>query len=328
MAIYFIVLVMELRHLETFLAISELKSFTKAAEQLFLTQPTVSKQIVDLESFLGVRLLDRTKRSVELTRAGELVLQYVRDFVYLKKELLQAVASFKGLKSGTIRIGASTVPGIYILPPILAAFREKYSEIALTMAISDSRDIITRTEQGELDVGFVGARDKHRKVDYRRFMEDTITLVAPTGYPDVIGIDDLKKYPLIVREQGSGTRKSFDSAIRKLSPGNPVEFRIAAELTDTEAIKGLVRSGMGIAYVSRMAVSGELDRGTLKTIRVSGFSGIRRTFFLITRKGRTVLPQVKALIDLIDAQRPRAALKASRAGLLSNDPGKEVGRMD
>lgn len=292
---------MDLRHLETFVRISELKSFTRAAEELYLTQPTVSKQIVDLERYFDIRLIDRTKRSVELTRAGELLLRYAKDFIYLKREVIEAMANFKGLKKGAIHIGASNIPGIYILPGVLNSFRERFPEIVIRMTISDSKDIMVRVEQGELDIGFVGAKDDARKLEYKKFLDDTIIMVAPGAFPDSIDMKDLGNYPLIARETGSGTRKAFDTALRKLNAEAAAGLRVTVELTDTEAIKELLKNGMGMAYISRMAVHEELTKGILKILRIPGFSGIKRSFFIVTKKGKTVLPQAKALVDTIES---------------------------
>ena len=154
---------MDLRHFETFLKIAELKSFTKAAEAICLTQPTVSKQIVELERFFDVKLIDRTKRTVALTRAGEILLKYAKDFVNLKKDTIEAIAAFRGVKKGTIIVGASTIPGIYILPKVLSAFKKEYDGIQIKLIISDTKDIIEKMEDGDIDIGFVGAKRRHRE---------------------------------------------------------------------------------------------------------------------------------------------------------------------
>jgi DNA-binding transcriptional LysR family regulator len=290
----------DLRHLETFVKIAELKSFTAAAEALYLTQPTVSKQIVDLERYFDIRLLDRTKRSVALTKAGEILLKYAKDFLYLKKELGEAMADFKGLRSGDLQIGASSIPGVYILPQLLQMFKGEYDRIQVRLLISDSGIVTKRMEDGDIDIGFVGAREESTKVEYRKIMDDTIILVAPLGYPDEIPAADLVRYPFISRELGSGTRKSFDAALSRLGiiPGK--NLQITAELSDTEAIKGAVKSGMGISYISELAVTGEISRYDLKQFRVTGFQNLKRAFYVITRKGKAKPPQVKALMNILD----------------------------
>ena len=293
---------MNLRHLETFLKIAELKSFTKAGEELHLTQPTVSKQMVDLEAFFGVRFIDRTKRGVALTKAGDILFKYAKDFLILQEETLGAVAAFKGLQRGHIRMGASSIPGVYILPPILKLFRERYESIQLQLAISDSEDVSDKVEQGDLDIGFVGARDENRKLAYQAFLDDLIVFVAPPAYADSVSVEGVRDYPWLVREAGSGTRKCFDGALKKRGI-SPADLRIVAELGGTQAIKEAVKQGMGVAYLSLRAISDELQNHTLKTFTVEGIPGVKRSFYTALKKGRTQSPSVQALLKTINEWR-------------------------
>ena len=291
---------MDLRHLETFVKIAELRSFTKAAEALCLTQPTVSKQILDLERFFGVRLIDRTKRSVALTKAGEILLKHAADFLVLKKETIADIAAFKGVKKGSMIIGASTIPGTYVLPWALNVFHREYGGIQLKLIISDTADVLNKTDRGEVDIGFVGAKDESRKVDYRKILEDTIVIAAPRDYPDSIHVKQLIEYPFVAREAGSGTRNTFELALKTHAPFPASGLKTVAEFSSTQAIKEAVKGGMGLAYISRMAITDELAHGQVKLLRVEGFPDIKRAFYMVTKKGKTPLPQTKALIDILE----------------------------
>ena len=282
--------------------IIELRSFTKAAEELGLTQPTVSKQIVDLEQFFQVRLIDRTKRSLALTRAGEILFKHAKDFLSLKRETIEAMASFRGLKSGSLRLGASSIPGVYILPPILKAFKGRFGGVDLTLVLSDSQNITDRVENGDVDIGFVGSREETKRIAYKQFLEDSIIFIAPLEFPELIDIHDIAKYPLLVREPGSGTRKCFETALLKRHL-KPEDLHVVGELGDTEAIKAAVREGMGISYISNRAVREELSRGLLKVLSVKGFPGVKRSFYIITKKGRSTSPQTEALLRIINEWR-------------------------
>ncbi len=282
--------------------IVELKSFTKAGEELHLTQPTVSKQMVDLEAAFDVRFIDRTKRGLALTRAGEILLRYAKDFLALRDETLNAIAAFKGLRRGNIRMGASNIPGVYVLPPILKAFRERYEGIQLQLAISDTGEVSDRVEEGDLDIGFVGAKDETRKLVYQAFLDDLIVFVAPPDYADSVGIEEIKRYPLLVREAGSGTRKCFDVALRKKGI-TPADMQIVAELGDTQAIKEAVKQGMGVAYLSLRAITEELKNRTLKVLNIDGIPGVKRSFYTVLKKGRSQSPQVQALLKTIQEWR-------------------------
>jgi LysR family transcriptional regulator, transcriptional activator of the cysJI operon len=287
-----------IHHLETFVKIIELKSFTKAAEELYLTQPTVSKQIADLEQFFQAKLIDRTKRTAGLTGAGEILFRYAKDFLALKRETIDAIAAFQGLRTGSLRIGASSVPGVYILPSMLKIYKERFPAIEVSLFLSDSREVTGRVESGDLDIGFVGSREETKNVSYHHFLEDNIVFVAPLEFPDSIDLQDLPAYPIVVREPGSGTRKCFEAALKRRHV-RPMDLRVVGELGDTEAIKAAVRTGMAFSYISNRAIEDELASSAFKLLQVRGLPGVRRRFFIIHKRGRSLSPQSEALVKII-----------------------------
>jgi DNA-binding transcriptional LysR family regulator len=294
---------MDMRHLETFVKITELRSFTKAAEALYLTQPTVSKQVFDLERFFGIRLLDRTKGDVTPTKAGHIVLRYARQFLALRKDLLSTMDAFKGLHRGNIVIGASSIPGIYILPAILNVYKKRYGEIDLKLVISDTKATLDRLEEGELDIGFVGAKRESTNIDYRKLVDDTLVFIGPSGMPEPMEVSAFLDHPFVIREAGSGTRNVLEKSLKEHLKVKVSDLRIAAEFSDSEAVKKAVKSGLGVSMVSRMAIEDDLLSGSLNVLTVQGFPEVRRAFYTVTRKGRALSPQVKALINLIDEWR-------------------------
>jgi DNA-binding transcriptional LysR family regulator len=291
-----------LKHLETFVKIIDLKSFTKASEELYLTQPTVSKQVVDLERFFKIRLIDRTKRSVELTKAGEILYRYARELLAIEKEAIEAVTAHRGLKSGTLRIGASSIPGVYVLPQVLKRYREQFEGVELSLAISDTAQTVAGVLDSTLDLGFVGAKEDSEKVVYKSFLNDLIVLIAPAAFPGALSIEELKALPLVVREPGSGTRRCFEAVLRK--KGLPAgSLKIVAELGDVEAVKEAVKGGMGYSYMSNRAIKEEVRSGQLRILQVDGLPPVKRTFYVITKKGRSMSPQVEALLKTMEAWR-------------------------
>ncbi len=171
--------------------------------------------------------------------------------------------------------------------------------MVLTIILSDSRAVTNRVENREVDVGFVGSREETKKVAYRQFLEDSIIFVAPRDFPNVITLEELGKHPILVREPGSGTRKCFETALKKRRI-KPEELHVVGELGDTEAIKAAVREGMGISYISTRAVQEELGRGLLKVLTVEGFPSVKRSFYVITKKNRSMSPQAEALLKIIE----------------------------
>lgn len=293
---------MNLKHLETFVKIIDLKSFTKASEELYLTQPTVSKQIVDLERFFKIRLIDRTKRSVELTKAGEILYRYARELLAIQKEAIEAVTAHRGLKSGMLRIGASSIPGVYVLPRVLKLYREQFEGVELSLVISDTVQTVAGVLNSTLDVGFVGAKEDSGKVLYKSFLNDLIVLIAPAGFPESISLEELKSFPIVVREPGSGTRRCFEAVLKKKGLA-PDSLKVVAELGDVEAVKEAVKGGMGYSYMSNRAIKEELDAGQLRVLEVDNFPPVKRTFYVITKKGRSVSPQVEALLKTMEVWR-------------------------
>ncbi len=254
--------------------------------------------MVDLETSFGIRFIDRTRRGLALTRAGEILLRYAKDFVALQEEAASAIAAFKGLRLGNIRMGASNIPGVYVLPPILKAFRERYEGVQLQLTISDTGDVSDKVESGDLDIGFVGARDESRKLTYQAFLDDLIVFVGPPHYENAITIDELRKYPLIVREARSGTRRCFDAALRKRGVSQS-DMQIVAEMGDTQAIKEAVKQGMGLAYVSLRAITEELQHKSLKLVQVEGIPPVKRSFYTLLKRGRSQSPQAQAFLKTI-----------------------------
>lgn len=293
---------MNLKHLETFVKIIDLKSFTKASEELYLTQPTVSKQIVDLERLLKVRLIDRTKRSIELTKAGEILYRYARELLAVQKGAIEAIAAHRGMRSGMLRIGASSIPGVYVLPQVLKLYREQFEGVELSLVISDTAQTVAGVLDSTLDVGFVGAKEDSGKVVYKSFLNDLIVLIAPVAFPDVVSLEKLKSLPLVVREPGSGTRRCFEAVLKKKGLASD-SLKIVAELGDVEAVKEAVKGGMGYSYMSNRAIKGEVAAGRLRILSVDGFPPIKRTFYVITKRSRSVSPQVEALLKTMEVWR-------------------------
>jgi len=287
---------MDLRQLEIFAKVAELGSFSRAAELLHLTQPTVSEHIRALEDELGVRLLDRLGRGTGPTAAGRLLLTYATRMLALAREARQALDSFQGRMRGELVVGGSTIPGEYILPPLLGRFREKFPEISSTLLIGDTQEVVSWVAEGRVEVAVVGARSPQRGLEFREMMPDEEIVVVPTGHPwsgraDVT-LEELAAEPLLIRERGSGTRAALEAALERarLDLG---ALRIVGEIGSSQAIKQAVKAGMGITILSRIAVEEECRQGRLAALRVRGLS-ITRSFYLLSHRERSRSPVAEA----------------------------------
>ena len=294
----------DLRQLEIFVKVAEFGSFSKAAEALYLTQPTVSEHIRTLEDEVGVRLLDRLGRGAAITRAGQLLLSYAQRMLALSREARQAMDGFQGRMSGELLIGASTIPGEYVLPAMIGRFKEKYPDISITLLIGDSQTAVDWVAEGRAELGVVGARLSHRGVDYKELMPDEVVVVVPGTHPwhgrKQIALEELRSEPLLIRERGSGTRAALEGALAEAGM-DLGSFRIVGQMGSTQAIKQAVKAGVGVSLVSKRAVEEECKSGLLWCLRVKDLK-VTRSFHLATHKERSRSPLAEAFRLFLEAE--------------------------
>jgi DNA-binding transcriptional LysR family regulator len=297
---------MDLRRLEVFAKVAELGSFSRAAQALSLTQPTVSEHVRALEDELGVQLLDRLGRGAVTTRAGTLLLAYAQRMIALAREARQAIDQFQGRLSGELLVGGSTIPGDYVLPALIGHFKAKQAEISITLLIGASREVSQWIEDGRVELGVVGARPTQRALDARALMPDELVVVVgahhPWGGRDSVRLEDLQGEPIVLRERGSGSRDAFERVLDEA--GQTLSgLRIVGEMGSTQAIKQAVRAGVGLSVISRLAIEDECGAGHLKALRIEGAT-ISRAFYLVTHRERTRSPLATAFLAFLESQFP------------------------
>ena len=294
---------MDLKTLEAFCRIVELRSFTRGAEAVALTQPTVSGHIKDLEAELGLRLLDRAGRSVTPTRAGEILYGYARRILSLRIEAQHAIGEHKGGLTGDLALGGSSIPGAYVLPPLIAGFKQNHPEAAVTLHVRGSRDIVRGVGDGTYEVGMVGARFEEGRVRYERYTQDELVLAVPPAHPwaesGAVRLRDLIGQPIIMRERGSGTRKAMEKALAERAVDRQ-RLRVVLEIGSNEAVRQAVKAGAGIAVISRRAVQDDIRCGLLAAVRFQG-SRMVRDFFLVTHRTRSRSPLGNAFATFVRA---------------------------
>jgi DNA-binding transcriptional LysR family regulator len=293
---------MTLRQLESFLALSRDGTFTRAARRLHLSQPTLSEHIQELEREIGKPLFARRHRQVVLTEAGRVLEPYVTGIMTTLESATEAVAELDGLHHGSLLLGASTTPGIYVLPRIIGHFRATYPRITLSLQIANSRTIEERVRTAHLDLGVVGGHVLGTdKQCVTAGLVDELVLIVPPGHAwakrSMIGIERISEQPLLMREEGSATRLLTERALQQAG----VQYRVAMELDHTEAIKQAVMAGLGVAIVSAHAVRREIQARHLGAIRVRG-SGLRRHFHVIHSQGRRLSGSAQAFVRLLEAE--------------------------
>lgn len=283
---------MNLWQLKIFCKVVELGSFSKAGQVIHLSQPTVSSHIKDIESHFGIQLIDRLTRRAVPTKAGELLYGYAKRLIQLREEAEGAMADFMGKKRGSIHIGGSTIPGGYLLPPAMAAFRQDFPEVKLSLAIDDTAAIIEAVAEGRIELGLVGAKSQSPRISQRKLLDDEMRLIVPAAHPwaalKKVTLEQLKTEPFLLREAGSGTRKSLRLSLQKVGV-DITELMVCAELGSTEAIRQGIKHAAGVSILSPIAVQSELENGILAALTIEGVD-LKRSFHLTWHKERTLSP--------------------------------------
>jgi DNA-binding transcriptional LysR family regulator len=283
----------DFRHLETFCRVANLKSFSRAADDLFLTQPTVSGHILSLEQSLSLRLFDRTSREIHLTKAGEVFLKYASKILSFRKDLLNALSEFSQGIKGELSLGASTIPGEYLVPKLMSDFKKEHPHFIICLKIADTKEIVQYVLQDNVEFGIIGAKLNHPSLHFEKYEEDEIVVVAPSDHPLTrkkrVNVDELLKEPWIIREEGSGTQMAVEKALRKKGKSLK-QFHVAIEMGSTSSVKEGVKAKLGLAFLSKRATEEELSQGSLSRIDVEGIEPISRKIYIVTHRGRTLSP--------------------------------------
>jgi len=292
----------DLRQLEVFRKVVDLKSFSKAADAVFLAQASVSERISTLENMVGTRLLDRLGREVVPTKAGELLYKHAVLLLEMKRTAALEMADFLGIRRGEIRLGGSTIPGEYILPKVIGRFCREYPYLWVTLTVGDSVNIENRVLAGDLELGVVGSKGSQKNLIQHELWRDELVLTVPAGHrwaqKREVPVDALCEEPFIFREPGSGTFKILDVYLQSTGLAGLSALKPVACFGTSTAIKEGIKGGLGVSVLSSRAVDTELQAGILKALRIEGLP-MYRNFFLIRDKRRIVSPLCQALIDFL-----------------------------
>jgi LysR family transcriptional regulator, low CO2-responsive transcriptional regulator len=287
-----------LRQLRTFKTVADLNSFSIAAQRLKLSQPSVSYQVKELEETLGLPLLDRLGKRVQLTEAGTALYGYARRMLDVLDEATVAIEELRGIRRGTLRVGASTTVGIYLLPAALGAFKKLHPGLVISLEIGTRERVQEQVLRNELDLAVVGPALKDPELAIIPFLSDELVVVAPAGHAlagkRALTLKDLAGQPFIMREASSGSRLSLEKAARKAG----AKLSVAMELGSNGAIKHAVESGLGLAVISRYATGLEFSSGRLVELKVRGFP-IRRDWNIVHLRHRKLPASVTAFIDFL-----------------------------
>jgi len=298
----------EFRHLESFCRVADLKSFSKAADDLFLTQPTVSGHILSLEQSLFLRLFDRASREVRLTKSGEVFQEYASKILSLRKDLLNALSEFSQGIRGELSLGASTIPGEYLLPRLIGDFKKEHPSFLISLKIADTKEVIQYVLQDHVEFGIIGAKLSHPSLHYEKYEEDEIIVVGPSDHPLTrkkrVNVDELLKEPWIIREEGSGTRIAVEKALRRKGKSLK-QFNVVIEMGSTSSVKEGVKAKLGLAFISGRATEGEVRQGAFSRIDVEGLEPISRQIYIVSHRRRTLSPMGMEFLRFLRRKKER-----------------------
>jgi len=288
---------MEIRSLQVFLSVAKHLNFTRAGEEVNLSQPSVSVRIRQLETELGVKLFEQLGKRVGLTEAGSLLIPHARRVIAAIEDAKHAIDELQGLERGSLRIGASTTPGMYLIPKTIAQFKTRYPRIEIQLGINDTRQIEDGVVRNQFDFGFVGGHLAGDEVEVDPWLTDQLVLiVAPThalARKKSVRPEALRDEKFILREQGSATRATI---VKHLEQSNlPVES--VMEMENPESIKKAVQNGLGIAFISVFAVEAEQKAESLVAVQLRGID-IRRELKIVYRKDKHLGRAAKTFISM------------------------------
>lgn len=290
--------------LRLFGQVVEEQSFTVVARKLGISQPAVSNQIRALEEKLGVKLLYRKGKGFALTPEGDIVYRHTLHMLDEWSELMREIGGSENLMNGKIHIGASHIPGEYLLPIYLASFRKMYPDIKFKLSIGDSLEMAEKALAHEVDFAVVGAVFDTEKLTSEFWLKDELGFVVSFDHPlstaQGVDINTLQKYPMIIRENGSGHRRAFEEALAKHEL-DLNDFNIVLEVGSTEGVKNAVRSGLGYSFLSRHALE-SYDKQGLVWSKVKDFS-IERGFYLLTRRNKSLTVSADECYRYLAAQK-------------------------
>lgn len=307
---------MDFRQLETFIEVANLKSFSRAAEKLYITQPTVTNHIQNLEKELGTLLINRSGKNISLTEAGSLLYEYAINIINTCEMAKFDLASYKGRIQGHINIYSSSVPRKHILPNIMVSFLKKYPDVTFTISDSDSKNVINSIINGDTDFGIVGAKYPNNNLDYIELMEDRLLIITPNNSQfsksnySYLTLKEIINQKILLREEGSGTRSLLEYKLGEINMEID-DFKIIAYVEDTETIKQLVHLGAGISFISEKAVIDDIKLDKYKVFYLDEVD-LNRRFYFVYHNKRQLSPLNETfknfVLDYIDNSNNRTSI--------------------
>lgn len=291
---------MDFKQIEAFVNVVRYKSFSKAADATFFTQPTISTHIRNLEKELGVKLLDRKSRIVEMTPQGAKFYKYAVEMINARAQAFEALDDDNDRVEGILELQTSSIPSVTFLPELLAGFRSEHKGIHFYVSSSDTQTVIDNILERRGEIGFVGDRPANSGLDVTKVSSDKVVMIAPEYYelPAKITMAEAVTYPFIWRETGSATRKAFEAAASAMGYDKEV-FDVAALFDDVDSVIRAVESGLGVAIISEKVAAS--IGGRTRMVEIEDYSE-DRSFYMIHLRSISLSPAAEAFAGYVKSR--------------------------
>ncbi|MBN1382642.1 MAG: LysR family transcriptional regulator [Deltaproteobacteria bacterium] len=295
-----------IQQLEILIELVEAGSFTQAARRIYLSQPTLTKHIKNLEEMIEFPVVIRTRGGVSLTPEGRILYDHARRICRLRDDAHDKILKLKDQDRGDIFVCASNIPSTYILPRLLGGFQKLYPRIRIQIQVGDSEEALQMVLTGQSEIGFVGKEPHEKRLNVEPLWTDQLVLAAPADHEwqkvPAITLTELAKVPFIIRERGSGTRETLDIYLQKNAGVNLSDFTVVCEMGSSEAVKEAVIAGVGVSILSDQAVAREREEGIIAVIPIRDFH-IERNFYLIYKKQFNLMAYHRRFLDFVRKNR-------------------------
>lgn len=289
---------MDFKQIEAFISVAKLKSFSKAANTIYLSQPTISSHIASLEKDLNTQLFDRTSKEVNLTPAGTCFLEYALDIINTRNNAISCIGNFNNNVSGSLNLSASTTPCNTIVPHLIDKFSTKYPYIKFNIKEEGSGEIVQAIRNLSCEIGIIGNHVQSDKISCFKLIDDELVVISSPELklPSEISVEDLLKYKFIMREHDSATRKTFEDKLIEAGV-NLNKVNVFCEVNSLDTIVQFVKTSIGISIISKNVCKDYIENGKINISTIKGISMLRGIYMVFNAK-RTLSPTAKAFLSL------------------------------
>ena len=291
-----------IQQMESLIFLVEEGSFSRAAKRVFLTQPSLTKHIKNLEEAVNAKIVNRENMGISLTTEGKILYDYARRMIKLRDEVREKILRAKDNNSGNIFVSASTIPATYILPYLLNDFKTLFPDIRAYIQANDSEETLGMILNNQAEIGFIGKKTLNKRLNVEPLWKDTLVLAIPVDHPwrkrKDVTLDEISKEPYIIRETGSATRDIMEEYLLKNTDKSLFKFNIVCEIGSSESVKEAIIAGLGISILSIHAIKRELKQGTLIAMPIQDCT-IQRYFYLIYKKQLSLMHHHKLFVKFV-----------------------------